>query len=118
MLQQPDMSAKKEMAIIAYFHRLSTRIITILSDIVDATNEDEDDVEQESAPLRDGGEDDGEGGNEGPAVFITSADIAKMGLDEWSASDHAFVVELVKAYFGRRAHVEGMNIDICGIRIC
>lgn len=109
-----DQGAKREMAIIAYFHRLTTRILTTLSDIIDATNSDDDEEEEESA-LQDDHDDDSE---EGPPVFINSADTAKMGLDEWSSTDHAFIVEVAKAYFGRKAQVEGTSIDICGIRIC
>jgi hypothetical protein len=109
-----DQSAMREMAIIAYFHRLTTRILTTLSDIIDATNSDDED-EGEETPLRDSNDDDGE---EGPPIFIHSTDIAKMGLDEWRSSDHAFIMEVAKAYFGRKAQVEGTSIDICGIRIC
>jgi hypothetical protein len=114
MLQGPNMSGKKEMAIIAYFHRLTTRTLTILSDIIDATTSD--DEGEEATPLRQDSAEEAE--DEGPPIFVTSADVAKMGLDKWSSSDHAFVVELAKAYFGRTANVEGMSIDICGIRIC
>jgi len=109
-----DQSAKREMAIIAYFHRLTARILTTLSDIIDATNSD-DDEEGEETVLHDSNEADGE---EGPPISINSADIAKMGLDQWSSHDHAFIIEVVKAYFGRKAEVEGTSIDICGIRIC
>jgi hypothetical protein len=118
-MQQPqgDQSAKLEMAIIAYFHRLTTRILTTLSDIIDATNSDDDEDDGEEALLRDSIEGPGDG-DEGPSVFIDSADIAKMGLDEWSSNDHAFIMEVAKAYFGRNAQVEGTSIDICGIRIC
>jgi hypothetical protein len=110
MTHSPDLSAKKEMAIIAYFHRLTTLMLTTLSDIVDATDSD-DESEGDDTPLQAEGE-------EGPAVFISSADLVKIGLDEWSASDHAFVEAFVMSYFGHRAQIEGRNVDICGIRIC
>jgi len=109
-----DQSARREMAIIAYFHRLTTRILTTLSDIIDATNSDDEEEGEESA-LHDDHDYDVE---EGPPIFINSADIIKMGLDEWSSSDHAFIVDMAKAYFGRKAEVEDTSIDICGIRIC
>jgi hypothetical protein len=107
-------SAKREMAIIAYFHRLTTRILTTLSDIIDATNSDDEEEGEETA-LHDSNDTDGE---EGPPISILSTDIAKMGLDEWSSNDNAFIVEVAKAYFGRTAQIEGTSIDICGIRIC
>lgn len=112
-----DQSAKREMAIIAYFHRLTTRILTALSAIIDATNSDDEDEDGEEALLRDS-VDGNRDGDEGPSIFIHSTDIVKMGLDEWSSSDHAFIVEVAKAYFGRKAQVEGTGIDICGIHIC
>jgi hypothetical protein len=114
-----DSSAKKEMAIIAYFHRLTTRLLITISDIIDSTIPDYEDEEAdgEGAPLRTAGS--GGGLNDDrPAIFVASADITKMGLDEWSSSDHAFIAALTQAYFGREAHIEGMGIDICGIRVC
>jgi hypothetical protein len=108
--QNQDLSAKKEMAIIAYFHRLTTLILTTLSDIVDATDSD-DEREAEDQPLQ--SED-----FDGPSVFITIEEMAKMGLDEWSTGDKAFLEELAKSYFGRKAAIEGRNVDICGVRVC
>jgi len=111
-----DLSAKQEMAIIAYFHRLTTQILTTLSDIVDATDSD-DEREDEQAALHQSAEEVDE--NEtGPAVHVSSEDVVRMGLDVWSSTDHQFIQEVAKEYFGRRAHVEGRNVDVCGIRIC
>jgi len=110
-----DMSAKQEMAIIAYFHRLTTQILTTLSDIVDATDSD-DEREDENDPLS---HQEGEDGDvNGPAVYISNSDVAKMGLDVWSATDLSFIEDVAREYFGRRAHVEGRTVDVCGIRIC
>ncbi|TVY93302.1 Uncharacterized protein LAWI1_G001037 [Lachnellula willkommii] len=105
-----DESAKQAMAIVAYFHRLTTQILSTLSDIVDATDSD-DEREDEALALT-------EDENNGPAVYVSSADMERMGLDIWSATDHQFVEEVSKEYFGRRAHVEGRNMDVCGVRIC
>ncbi len=111
-----DTGAKQEMAIIAYFHRLTTQILTTLSDIVDATDSD-DEREDEHVALHPDTEEADE--NEtGPAVFVSSEDVVRMGLDVWSVTDHQFIVEVAKEYFGRRARVEGRNVDVCGIRIC
>lgn len=101
--------AKQEMAIVAYFHRLTSQILTTLSDIVDNT-----DSEDEREALID--ENDGE--DDGPSVFVSNNDVARMGLDVWSSSDHAFVEEMTRLYFGRKAHIEGRNVDVCGVRIC
>jgi hypothetical protein len=109
-----DMSAKQEMAIIAYFHRLTTQILSTLSDIVDATDSD-DERENAHQPLQPGA--DGQEDSE-PTIYISSNDIANMGLDIWSATDHMFIEEVAKEYFGCRATVEGRSVDVCGIRIC
>lgn len=106
----PDLSAKKEMMIIAYFHRLTTLMLTTLSvntDVTDSDNEEEGD----DTPLRAEEE-------EEPVLFISSADLVKMGLDEWSTSDLKFVEALAILYFGRKAQIEGKSINICGIKIC
>lgn len=106
-----DPSAKKELAIIAYFHRLTTLMVNILSDIVDAADSDDDD----NTPLRTGvNEDD----DEGLKVFVSSADMTRMGLDEWNANDRSFVEDMMKAYFNRRVRLESHNVDICGVRVC
>ncbi len=112
-----DMSAKTEMAIIAYFHRLTTQFLTELSDIVDTADSD-DEREDDQAPLahRDSTHDSNE--EVGSAVFISTEDIERMGLDVWSSTDHLFVQEVAKEYFGRRAIVEGHTVDVCGVRIC
>lgn len=110
-LMKSEEQAKQEMGIIAYFHRLTTLILTTLSDIVDVTDSDD---EREAEGLVDGaGEDES-----GPAVYVSSADVARMGLDVWSATDHQFIEDVAREYFGRRAHVEGRSVDVCGIRIC
>ncbi|KAF8863797.1 hypothetical protein BDZ45DRAFT_738003 [Acephala macrosclerotiorum] len=112
--------AQQEMALIAYFHRLTTQILSTLSDIVDATDSD-DEREDDHSPLypHSAEECGGEGEEEsGPAMYVTSQDMVRMGLDEWSVGDHEFAEEVCKSYFARRAKVEGRNVDICGIRIC
>ncbi|OBT77122.1 hypothetical protein VF21_05090 [Pseudogymnoascus sp. 05NY08] len=106
-----DSSAKKELAIIAYFHRLTTLILNTLSDIVDAADSDDDDI----APLRLGASRDE---SEAPPIIISRADMKRMGLDEWSADDRSFAEDMMKAYFDRSAKVESHSVDICGVKIC
>lgn len=110
-----DDEARVELAIVAFFHRLTTDILTIISDAVDA-------VEAES-PYSDESESDGDQGqllprgNDKP-VKIDSAAFELMGLDVWSAADEEFVKRVAKAYFGRAAEVEGKGIEVCGLRVC
>lgn len=113
-----DMSAKSEMAIIAYFHRLTTQILTTLSDIVDATDSDDERDDELAALHQAEGEGDADENETGPGVHVSSEDVVRMGLDVWSATDHLFIEEIAREYFGRGARVEGRNVDVCGIRIC
>ncbi|KAF7879168.1 hypothetical protein EAF04_000367 [Stromatinia cepivora] len=135
--QAGTLTAETEMGIIAYFHRLTSQILTTLSDIIDASDSDderEDDhnhSHHSSSPLLNRGSDlsnrsngGGDATNEDEeddgmnCVYISSIDMERMGLDVWSAGDYVFVEEIVREYFGRRAKIEGRGVDICGVRIC
>ncbi|KAK2733619.1 hypothetical protein FQN55_003301 [Onygenales sp. PD_40] len=50
-------------------------------------------------------------------ITIASSDMTEMGLDAWSATDRAFVEELVGVWWGRKAQVHGARINCCGVRI-
>lgn len=118
--------ARTELAIIAYFHRFTTLILSTLADIVESTSDDDDDddveeeVETESegrgdtALLPDSGEEE----MDARGIRIESDALARMGLDVWSAADAEFVRAIVAAYFGRRAYVEGKGVEVCGVRVC
>ena len=91
-----------EMALIAYFHRLTSLLLCTLADIIDSTeidDEEENELESEN-------------------VFVSSEDLAKMGLDVWSTNDREFVENFVMEYFGRQAEVEGGRVECCGVKIC
>ena len=114
--------AAPEMAVVAYFHRLTARILATLAQVVeraDATAGEEaesadgpepSDEQRERRPLRDGA------GADAPVV-VESEDVVRMGLDVWSEGDRRFVEELVDFYWGRKAEVQGGRVDCCGIRI-
>ncbi|KAI1646115.1 uncharacterized protein F4817DRAFT_341246 [Daldinia loculata] len=111
--------ARTELALIAYFHRLTMQVLGTLAALVES---DEDDREDGS---RDDDEDDGtaaliddDDGVEGRGVRVSSEDVARMGLDVWSAADAASVTAAMAAYFGRRAYVEGKGVEVCGVRVC
>lgn len=125
--------ARTELAIITYFHRLTSGILSTLAEVVEAT-EDYDETD-ESRPQT--GEGSGEGGGEGqsapllsgnvrsdseeasrPQVRVDSDALAAMGLDVWSSADAEFVGQVVDRYFGREARVEGKGVELCGLRVC
>ena len=100
-----------EMAIIAYFHRLTALMLGTLSRVVDEADDDtgsDDDARQNSTA-----------NDKVPGiVFVASEHMARMGLDIWSEADRRFVKELVDFYWGRKAEVQGARVECCGVRIC
>ncbi|KAL7822115.1 hypothetical protein V8C26DRAFT_389988 [Trichoderma gracile] len=117
-----DGEANIELAIITYFHRLTTQMLSVMIDIVDAadepyrddTTDGEDNDDDENEGLIPNGSDD----SDLPRITIDSRSIEEMGLDVWSASDALFVQELAAVYFGRRAVIEGKGVEVCGVRVC
>jgi hypothetical protein len=115
----PDDEARVELAIIAYFHRLTTDILCVIGEAVDS-EATESDVDAESD--RDGSEDalllrDQVQVASRP-IRLDSHAFELMGLDVWSAADGDFLRDLTEMYFGRRVHIEGKGIEVCGIRVC
>ncbi|KAI0389794.1 hypothetical protein F5Y17DRAFT_447427 [Xylariaceae sp. FL0594] len=111
----PD-EARVELAIIAYFHRLTTHILTTLADVVDSfeITDEEMQVPEDDDGLIDADDDD----VEGHGVRIDTDMIKRMGLDIWSDSDVEFAKQLLELYFDRQAYVEGKGVEVCGIRVC
>ncbi|KAF2011079.1 hypothetical protein BU24DRAFT_427287 [Aaosphaeria arxii CBS 175.79] len=83
-------------AIIAYFHRSTSSLITRLAEVIELV--DDEDEDQDS-------------------LVLGKDDISRIGLDTWSEGDKAFVQEFLLMYFGRRAEVHGANLECCGVRV-
>ncbi|KAI1634833.1 hypothetical protein F4809DRAFT_616903 [Biscogniauxia mediterranea] len=122
----PD-EARAELAIIAYFHRLTTQILNTLSDIVESTSDDDSDidvdVDDESAmededALLSPSEEERDHYRPRRGVRIDSDAMMRMGLDVWSAADAEFVKDMLKTYFDRKAYIEGKGVEVCGVRVC
>ncbi len=124
--EDDEEQARVELAIIAYFHRLTMGILGVLADVVDSSDEDDlldvdvdaaattdEDEGEDAGLLRRGEADDGRGW-----VRIGSDEIAQMGLDVWSKADAEFVREATSRYFARRAYVEMKGVEVCGLRVC
>jgi hypothetical protein len=117
--------ARVELAIIAYFHRLTTQILSVLGDLADSQDEpytdhdDDEDLSQgssERTPLRPTEADLDD--LDADAIRVDSHAVENMGLDVWSDSDSLFVRELSTLYFGRSARIEGKGVEVCGVRVC
>ncbi|KAL2015605.1 hypothetical protein VTK56DRAFT_5184 [Thermocarpiscus australiensis] len=134
--------ARVELAVVAYFHRLTASMLSVLADLVDSSEDDDmlgvdvdvdvdvdadADAEFERAAARSSGDDDdaqplldnarGDGCSRG-WVRVDSDALAHMGLDVWSQADADFVKELAARYFSRRAYVETKGVEVCGVRVC
>ncbi|KAF7541695.1 hypothetical protein G7054_g468 [Neopestalotiopsis clavispora] len=111
----PTDEARTELAIITYFHRLTSQLLTKFAEIVESSDEEEEEPsnEDDDAMLPDEVREDYE-----RAIRINPEEIKSMGLDRWSKSDADFVHELADAYFGRSAYMEGKPVEVCGVRVC
>lgn len=116
----------KEVALVAYFHRLSAVIFQGLAKAVqrstkpeqyhDGEPDDDDDdpateVGDDQDALLDRSQDDEE------SVEIEEEDVRSIGLDIWSESDRQFLVDMLHLWWGRTAVVRGGTIECCGLRI-
>jgi hypothetical protein len=135
----------REVALVAYFHRMTAVIFQTLAEAVTRADEDgaggeryhdDDDDDDEDNP-NPSDVDRGAGAETGSAqedeetrgllaeqaeentgdVPIGQEDMEAMGLDSWSAADKAFVEELVELWWRRKAVVRAASIDCCGLRI-
>lgn len=124
--------ARTELAIITYFHRLTSGILSTLAEVVEAA-EDYDDMDESRPQTGEGGEGGGRGQSDPllrgdvrsdseeaprPQVRVDSDALAAMGLDVWSSADAEFVGQVADRYFGREARVEGKGVELCGLRVC
>ncbi|KAF7177969.1 hypothetical protein CNMCM7691_006455 [Aspergillus felis] len=144
-MQAEDASQPPEIALVAYFRRLTTQLFVTLSDVIarqDSGNGEQDEdigapyedepEEADAEPSISVGREDSQGDDSGrpllpsaaksspeddEPVTITSEDMTEMGLDVWSASDRVFVEELVQSWWGRKAYIDSARIKCCGISI-
>lgn len=98
-----------ELDIIAYFHRSTQRILSVVSHAsqishVDMSVDNDDEV---TLLPTEGGDDE--------AIFVSLEDMDRMGLDRYSDIDMAFVKECGERWFGRKVEVERWRVNCCGI---
>ena len=110
--------ARLELAIVAYFHRLTTQILSAAADLADSQDVPYTDSETESATAEDAPLRPTEPADDVDAVRVDSRAVENMGLDVWSDADAVFVRELMETYFERAARIEGRKVEVCGVRVC
>ena len=84
-----------EMAVVAYFHRLTANLVSALAEAVDGSDDSDSDGK----------------------VVIGFEELRRMGVDSWSESSRVFALEMVAKYWNREADVRGNSIECCGVRI-
>ncbi|CAG7951871.1 unnamed protein product [Penicillium salamii] len=126
-----------EVAMVAYFRRMTAQIFGTLAGVIARNDEDgynepyaDDDDESVSrsrsigdeSPLlrqRSGTSSQRDSLRESgcEVVTVSVADMAEMGLDVWSVTDRVFVEELIGLWWGREARVDCARIRCCGISV-
>lgn len=84
-------------AVLAYFQRLTTMILTTLMDIVEVAGPDV--------------------AGEGEHILVSREDMQALGLDPHSKGDRVWVCAMLEVYFGRRATVQVVGIECCGVKL-
>jgi len=97
----------EEMDLIAYFHRMTQRMFSVLADAVATAEQTDDDSEDDETLLV--------GGVEDVAVHVSLQDVERMGLDRYSECDAEMVAELVGRWWGKSVEVEKGRISCCGV---
>lgn len=135
---ESDEEQIREVAVVAYFHRLTNLIFMTLAEAVArADGHDLDDSasyhdeSRENTPVAerpiehdspiDDEDDDTQGllssQDQNSPVEITQDDMTAMRLDSWSASDKTFIEEMLSLWWGRRANVRVASVQCCGLKI-
>jgi hypothetical protein len=86
--------------LVAYFHRITEAILHTLANNIERADDDTDE------------------GYEEDAIYISSEDMRRMGVDAWNPRDREFVQDSIRLYFKREAFIEEDGISMCGVRFC
>ena len=123
---QEDHDQIREVAVVAYFHRMTATIFNTIAATIARTDDSKSVEEQyhddtdDASPVGDAEEETQAllpEQNEISEVEINHEEMIEMGLDGWSASDKRFVEELTELWFKRKAVVRTVSIECCGLRI-
>ncbi|RPB23207.1 hypothetical protein L211DRAFT_838729 [Terfezia boudieri ATCC MYA-4762] len=127
-----ESSGVVEMDIIAYFHRLTARIIGGMADVVESSEagdyltqgiaeEDEGEDEESGDSTSERGDLlDGSGfrsqqpiRGESMNVWFSKDEMVRMGLDRWNKSDERFLEEMGRTWWSREVGVEKGGVCAC-----
>lgn len=86
--------------LVAYFHRVTEAILWTLANNIEHAD------------------DNTEEGYDEDAIYISSDDMRRIGVDAWNPRDREFVQDSIRSYFKREAVIEQDGISMCGVRFC
>ncbi len=115
--------SSREVAMVAYFHKLSALIFSVLTNAVrrSGTNEQERYRDQENGTTDENDEQQqllsAPNEEDVDMVEVTEDDVRAMGLDIWSESDKKFISQMMWQWWQRKAVVRAGNIECCGMRL-
>lgn len=98
-------TAEVEMAIIAYFHRITKEIFESCIEVLDERDgevEQADDVDEDQEDV----------------VVFGSDELRRCGLDVWSEREREFIKEFVALWFERFVEVRAVSFECCGVKVC
>ncbi|KAG8630195.1 hypothetical protein KVT40_001814 [Elsinoe batatas] len=90
------------MILIAYFHRLTSLLLSGLGDVINS--EDDETV-------------DGQGDDEAQ-IRLEAEEVRRLGLDVWSEADARFIMDVGWLWWDRDVRWDGRGVECCGVRIC
>ncbi|KAF8532911.1 hypothetical protein BDD12DRAFT_949778 [Trichophaea hybrida] len=97
----------EEMDLIAYFHRMTQRVFSVLADAVAAADGDDSSEDDEAILI---------GREQDTSIHVSLEDVERMGLDRYSECDAEVVAELVRRWWGKReVVVEKSRMSCCGV---
>jgi Domain of unknown function (DUF4484)/DENN domain-containing protein 11 len=95
-------TAEVEMAVIAYFHRITKEIFESCIEVLEQ---------------RDGETEEGEDLDE-EVITIGSDELRRCGLDVWSEGERRFIKEFMALWFERVVEVHAVSLECCGVKVC
>ncbi|PSK51739.1 hypothetical protein B9Z65_3006 [Elsinoe australis] len=90
------------MILIAYFHRLTTMLLSGLGDIINSEDDEAGDGR----------------GDEDAEIQVTAEEVRRIGLDVWSEADARFLADVGWLWWNRDVRWNGRGLECCGVKIC
>lgn len=95
-------TAEVEMAVIAYFHRITKEIFESCIEVLEERDGEAEQAEDEEEDV----------------ITIGSDELRRCGLDVWSEGERNFIKEFMALWFDRVVEVHAVSLECCGVKVC